>query len=198
MKKLEETFYAARDGDAAAFETLFARNLPRLVAFVRARAGGVVAARESAHDLALSVCRQALQDIDRFDYRGEDAFRHWLFVRAARKINNRHRFLHREKRDVSREVAAAGEGDSEFQNILTAYATLTTPSVIASARDECARIEEALAELPEAQREAITLTRVAGLSYAEAADQTGKTESALRGLVMRGLARLSSLLDDEA
>lgn len=200
MDELERTVEAARDGDNGAFDSLFARNLPRLVAFVRSRAGGVVAARESAHDLALSVCREALEDIDRFDYRGEDAFRHWLFVRAARKINNRHRYLHREKRDVSREVAPAAPdsgGDSEFQDILSAYATITTPSQIASARDQCSRIEDALAALPEAQREAITLTRVAGLSYAEAADQTGKTEAALRGLVMRGLARLAGLLEED-
>ncbi|MCA8968211.1 MAG: sigma-70 family RNA polymerase sigma factor [Planctomycetes bacterium] len=199
MKAFEQTVEAARGGDDAAFGSLFERSLPRLVAFVRARAGGAVAAHESAHDLALSVCREALEDIDRFDYRSEEAFRHWLFVRAARKINNRHRYLHRHKRDVSREVSAPAraDGESEFENVLTAYATLTTPSRILSARDECTRIEEALAALPDAQREAITLTRVAGLSYAEAAEQSDKTESSMRGLVMRGLARLAELLEED-
>jgi len=194
MDSPRQTVFAARNGDRAAFDSLFARNFPRLVAFIRARVGGVIAARESAHDLAQSVCREALEGIDEFDFRGEDAFRRWLFVRAVRKISNRHRWLHREKRDAARDaVPALAEEDAT--GLLTAYATIDTPSRHASAKEQLELIESSLERLPDAQREAIALVRVAGLSYQETAEHLGRTESATRGLVMRGLARLSGLLD---
>jgi DNA-directed RNA polymerase specialized sigma24 family protein len=36
-----------------------------------------------------------------------------------------------------------------------------------------------------------------GLSYPQIAEQLGMTESAVRGLVARGLAALSSVIDEE-
>lgn len=50
------------------FDSLFQRNLPRLVAFIRARAGKAIALRESAADLAQSVCREVLADLKEFEY----------------------------------------------------------------------------------------------------------------------------------
>ena len=41
------------------------------------------------------------------------------------------------------------------------------------------------------------LSRLAGVDYAEIARQKGISESAVRGLVARGLARLSGMLGDE-
>lgn len=51
-----------------------------------------------------------------------------------------------------------------------------------------------LAELPEAQRTAIMLTKVAGLSVQEAAERTGATPSAVKVRVHRGLQRLARLV----
>lgn len=187
------TAAAARDGDPRVFDRLFARNLPRLVAFIRARAGGVVQAKESAHDLAQSVCREALEDIDEFEFRGEEQFRSWLFVRAMRKLYHRHRYHHQQKRDIGREARGPLD-DTEVDGLLTAYATVTTPSHVASAREQLSTIESALERLPEAQRDAIALTRLGGLSYAEAALEMNRSEAAVRGLVMRGIARLTTLL----
>jgi RNA polymerase sigma-70 factor (ECF subfamily) len=165
------------------------------VAFIRKRAGGVVAARESAADLAQSVCREALEDLDRFEFRDEDSFRNWLFARAARKICNRYRFHHREKRDAAREQAL--EPASGVAELLTAFATHTTPSRAASVREEVARLESTLAELPVDQAQAVIGTKIAGLSYAEMAEQMGRSESSVRGLVLRGVARLAALLEPE-
>lgn len=47
--------------------------------------------------------------------------------------------------------------------------------------------------LPEAQRQAIVLTKVEGLSVAEAAARTGASESAIKVQVHRGLKRLALL-----
>jgi DNA-directed RNA polymerase specialized sigma24 family protein len=41
------------------------------------------------------------------------------------------------------------------------------------------------------------MSRLLGLGYEQIAQQMGTTEAAVRGLVARGLAALSSVLDDE-
>ncbi|MCC7398809.1 MAG: sigma-70 region 4 domain-containing protein, partial [Planctomycetes bacterium] len=41
------------------------------------------------------------------------------------------------------------------------------------------------------------MSRLMGLSYPQVAEQMGITEAAVRGLVARGLAALSSSIDDE-
>jgi RNA polymerase sigma-70 factor (ECF subfamily) len=51
-----------------------------------------------------------------------------------------------------------------------------------------------LNDLPEAQRQAIVLTKLEGLSVAEAAASTGASESAIKVQVHRGLKRLAELV----
>lgn len=53
-----------------------------------------------------------------------------------------------------------------------------------------------LAELPPAQRQAIVLTKVEGLSVAEAAERTGASVSAIKVQVHRGLKRLAQLVKE--
>jgi len=52
-------------------------------------------------------------------------------------------------------------------------------------------LDRLLRELPAAQRQAILLTKVEGLSVAEAARRTGSSESAIKVQVHRGLKRLA-------
>ena len=63
------------------------------------------------------------------------------------------------------------------------------------AKEELARFEAAVQQLPENQRDAVTMSRLMGLDYAQIAEQMGSSESAVRGLVARGLAALSMQLD---
>lgn len=51
-----------------------------------------------------------------------------------------------------------------------------------------------LAELPEAQRQAISLIKLEGLSVAEASERTGVSASALKVQVHRGIKRLAELV----
>jgi RNA polymerase sigma-70 factor (ECF subfamily) len=55
-------------------------------------------------------------------------------------------------------------------------------------------LDTLLRELPEAQRRAILLTKVDGLSVAEASRRTGASESAIKVQVHRGLKRLAELV----
>lgn len=187
---------AARRGEPHAVDSLFARNLPPLVAFIRARAGKAIAARESAVDIAQSVFREVLQDVDHIELQGEGAFRNWLFQQATRKVLDRAKFHGRDRRDVQKEVAIPEAGPAA-DALLACYASIASPSQHAVAREELARFEAAVQQLPENQRDAVTMSRLMGLSYDQIAEQLGTSESAVRGLVARGLAALSSQLDDE-
>ncbi len=190
-----ETLRKAADGDPVALDSLFERNLPGLVAFIRSRLGAQLAARESATDLAQSVCREVLQDQDVFEFRGEAAFRGWMYKQAIRKILDRSRYHGRDCRDAAREIAPGSSREDDLPSLIACYGCIATPSRHASAREELERFEEALATLPENQRDAISMSRLMGMDYAEIADVLGISPSAVRGLVARGLAALVAQLD---
>jgi len=174
---------------------VFERSLAPLVAFVRVRLGPALAARESATDLAQSVCREVLEDLDDLDYRGETAFRGWLYQQAVRKILDRDRYYHRERRDIGREVSPAGPED-DFDALAQCYVSICSPSDHVAAREQLAKVESAIASLPEPQRDAVTMSRLMGLGYAEIAEVMGCSESAVRGLTARGLTVVSATLAD--
>lgn len=164
-------------------------HLPALRAYVRARLGPALSAHESASDLVQSVCRELLADQDHIQYRGDAAFRGWLFTTALRKICQRDRYWRADKR--------AGQRISEerAQTLLTGYADLITPSRELSAREQVDELERALAALPDADREIIALAKIAGLPHAEIAARTGRTEEASRQALRRALVRLAAQLD---
>lgn len=58
-------------------------------------------------------------------------------------------------------------------------------------------LEQLLQELPGLQRQAIELTKLEGLSIAEASIRTGVSESAIKVQVHRGLKRLAALVKGE-
>lgn len=179
------TVGAACHGDRDAHHTLFGRNLPVLIAYLRKRIGGAIARAESAEDLAQSVCREVLADLPALQFHREDQFRAYLFLQARRKLMDRARYYQVVGRDPGKqhELAAWPEQTSAEP----------TPSRIAVAKEELLLAEQAMGELPDNQREAVLLSRVAGLSYGEIAELKGQTESAIRGLVARGLSRLSGM-----
>ncbi len=162
--------------------------MPGLLAFVRARAGPALRAREDTLDLVQSACREVLKDLPSQGYRDEAGFKHWLFLAAERKILDKARFHGREKR--------AHEGKhtlsvAEAELLGRGYAAVDTPSRAAIAREELALLEDAMQRLTDEHREVILLSRIVGLSHAEIANMTQKSEVAVRSLLHRALARLT-------
>lgn len=184
----------AGSGGKGRLEDLLVEHLPYLRAYIRLRTNRAIRARESRTDLVQSVCRELLQGSSHFQFQGDAAFRKWLCTAALRKIVERDRAMHRQKRDVDREEHAAT--DSRQGALLDAYATVSTPSVVLSRKENIAALEGAFDRLPDEYREIITLAKIVGLSHAEIAAQMGRTEAATRQLLRRALIRLEMLLDD--
>jgi len=180
----------AQANDRSAVEQLLVRNLPNLEAFVRLRMGPVLRGLMTAPDLVQSVCREALEDLSGFEFRGEAPFRHWLFVRAENKLREKHRYHHAGKRDHQKQLPLP-----DATTAITGYQALVTPSKDVEVRESMRRIEVAFDLLPEDYREAITLHRLCGLSHAEIARRMGRTEGAIRNLVYRGISRMALMVD---
>ena len=65
-----------------------------------------------------------------------------------------------------------------------------SPSAAADAHEQAVRLATALAELPDAQREALVLQHWHGLTLAQIGEQLGRSPEAVAGLLKRGLKRL--------
>lgn len=166
-----------------------ARHLQPLTAYVRRQMGPRLSARESCDDIVQSVCRELLTAEARLHFPNEEALHGWLRTAAMRKILQKARHYRSQRRNAGREVADAHASHVEAIGALT-------PSRDASAREEVARFEAALARLSADDREVITMIKVAGLSHEEAAQRTGRSVVASRTLLRRALIRLSELLTE--
>lgn len=177
----------AASRDPGAIEALLVRHLPQLQGWMRLRMGPVLRSRETPEDLVQSVAREALAELGEFEWRGEGAFRHWLYTRAQHKLQDRIKFFSAQKRDPRREHSTP----EESRLLLSAYANLCTPSRDLQAAEALAAIESAFDDLPEDYKEAISLYRLCGLDYNEIAERMQRSEGAVRNLVYRGLSRLA-------
>jgi RNA polymerase sigma-70 factor (ECF subfamily) len=186
-QRTEQLVRAARAGDRDAVEDLIAAHLPSLRAFVRVHTDRALRQRESCSDLVQTTCREALEQLDRFEWRGAGSFRAWLHRMALNKVIDHERYHRAERRDPAREQDDAG--------LLAGYATVSTPSRAAEAAEAVRAIEAAFDRLGPADREVIALARIAGLPHAEVASQLGKSEEAVRTMLKRALVRLAAELD---
>ncbi len=184
---------AARGGDRLAVGELLEWHLPRLRAFVRLNVGEGLRAKESCSDLVQSTCREVLEHIDRLDeYRGEDAFRVWLFSWALNKIRDRQKFYRAEKRNPAKEVRPSALHDDA--SLADLYVTIDTPSRHAMRGELVAQVERAFDGLPEDHREVIALAKIAGAPHEEIARHMKRTPKAVRNLLNRALVKLSTEL----
>ncbi len=177
-----------RAGDGLAVDELMAQHLPALLAFARLRLGPMLAAKESAHDVVQSALREVIEGAHRFQYGGEAAFRAWLYTHVTRKIADRAEYWGAQRRHPAREEA------DDAGVLELARRTLGSPSEMAMGREALQRLDDAFARLPDDHREVILLSRVAGLTRAEIAVATGRSEASIRNLLPRALARLAELL----
>ncbi|MEO6594138.1 MAG: sigma-70 family RNA polymerase sigma factor [Planctomycetota bacterium] len=181
----DRLFDDATRGDREALDQLLQRYMPQLHAYVHARLGAQLRARESSLDVVQSVCRELLEAREDFAFRGEERFRAWLFTSALNKVRERHRRLHSEKRDVEREEPVH---DIE---VATAMVHMLTPSQDAVGNETAAAVSAALAALTEEHREVITLARLVQLPHRVIAEVMSRTEEATRQLLARAMVRLT-------
>jgi RNA polymerase sigma-70 factor, ECF subfamily len=161
-------------GDPHAFDELYRRVSPRLFGYLMQ----LTRNRERAEDL-LQVTFSKVHRA-RASYLPEAPVLPWLMAIARRTFYDEARAMRARREDLSRE----GE--------------LPEPPLPAEEppHELTGSLDAALGDLPEAYREAIQLTRLSGLSMAEAATVSGTTVAAMKLRVHRGYKALREALEE--
>jgi RNA polymerase sigma-70 factor (ECF subfamily) len=148
-------------------------------------------------DVVQQTLLEACQAHEQFDGRSEGEQKAWLRRILLRNLANAVRDLGRQKRDVSRErsLEAALEDSSARLDALLA-AEQSSPSERAARNEDVLRLEEALALLPEPQRQAVMLRHFHDWPLADISRHLGRSQAAVAGLLHRGLVRLHELLSE--
>jgi RNA polymerase sigma-70 factor (ECF subfamily) len=147
-------------------------------------------------DLVQQTMVQALQAQAQF--RGQDGreVAAWLRQILIRTLLNAVRHQGRARRDAGRErslQAAVEQSSARLEAWLAAEQT--SPSELAERHEHLLRLAQALENLPEAQREAITLHHLQDWTLEQVGVQLGRSPAAVAGLIKRGLQHLRSVMD---
>ncbi len=180
---------AATRGATEPLAELVIRFLPDLRAHVDRQLGPALQRREADVDIVQSACREALATLrdGGFEFRGDEAFRAWLFQVALNKVRERARYHGAEHR------RAVLPMDPEATALVAAMAAEPSPSQAALDREAQERLLDAFAKLDDTQRDVIRWARVDQLPHREIAARLGTTEGNSRVLLARALARLARL-----
>ncbi|MBL1279114.1 MAG: RNA polymerase sigma factor [Fluviicola sp.] len=146
----------------------------RFERFCRARVYG----KMDYKDLINETLLVAFQKLDTL--RSEDAFLSFLFTISVRLLSNQHK----KKKEDS--ISEATSYHLQDVNARTEQAT------------EVYFLHQALAELPEAQKEAIILYEISGFSVKEVAKIQDASESAVKQRLKRGREQLVEILNYES
>lgn len=176
-------------------EALLAEHLPGLRGFLARRAPDLVLERESAEDLAQSVCRELLERADdgRFELRGDAEFKQWLYEASLWKLRARTRHLRAQRRDAALEVGP-WDGTAGSRTTPLEPRTSETPSRVAAADERRAAVRDAIEALGGRDAEVLRLAVLEERPHADIARTLGVTEVHSRVLLSRALARLSRRL----
>jgi RNA polymerase sigma-70 factor (ECF subfamily) len=181
----------ARDGDGEALGALLDRYRAYLRILAQRKLEGAVQARVDVSDVVQQTYLEAHRDFAAFQGGEEAELIGWL--RRILEHNAAHtleRHLFTQKRTMDREKSlddSYGRGAPLAGRV---PADQTSPSRRAMLGEAAARLAVAIELLPEDQREAIRLRHLEGWTLDQLADHFGRSESAVAGLLKRGLRGL--------
>ncbi len=189
------------NGDADALAEFMEARKPQLLAYIQRQCSDALRSKIEIEDIYQEMSAEAVRSFDAIDLSHRDPFG-WLCQVAQRRIIDAHRrFFGAQKRNAGREIsidAPSGGRESRRGLVDLLVASMTTASQAVSRDRRAIRLMEALALLPEDQREAIRLRYVEGLPSKEIAQRLGKTDGAVRVMLTRTLNKLQTLLGPDA
>jgi RNA polymerase sigma-70 factor (ECF subfamily) len=150
-----------------------------------------------ASDVVQQTLLEAHQNREQFRGTHEAELVAWLRKILAHNLLDAMRGLRREKRDVAREQsinAAIEQSSVRLEGWLADEQS--TPSQKFARQEEAVRLADTMAQLPNAQREALILKNWHGWTVAEIAQHMGRTSAAVAGLLKRGLKQLRQQLTE--
>jgi RNA polymerase sigma-70 factor (ECF subfamily) len=151
--------------------------------------------RIEASDLVQQTLLEACQQQNQFRGQSDAELAAWLKQMLVHNLADALRGCARAKRDVRLErplVTAIEDSFSRAEDWLAAIQS--SPSQQAIRVEESLRLADSLALLPDDQRQSVVLHHLQGWSLAQMAEYLGRSESAVAGLLHRGLKKLRRLM----
>jgi RNA polymerase sigma-70 factor (ECF subfamily) len=167
----------AQAGDMHAFELLvlkYRRRIQRVIA-------RLVRDADLVEDIAQETFLRAYRALPQF--RGESQFYTWLYriaINTAKKM-----LLQRQHEPAAPPPAVAEEAGEETFAAESEPMAEDTPETLYAARELAQAVEQALADLPEDWRQAVTLREIDGLSYEDIAARMGSPIGTVRSRIFR-------------
>jgi RNA polymerase sigma-70 factor (ECF subfamily) len=185
---MEESFTAA---DVAKY-----RNYLLLIA--RSLVGNELRGRGAVSDVVQDTLLKAVENFSSFRGKCAGELLAWLRQILASKVADHYRSNRRQKRDVRLERSIQAAIDKSSSQLACFLAdSRPSPSEELLMAEKLARVADAVAALPEGQRDAVTLHHLCAYKISDAARELGKTVPATAGLIQRGLQSLRASLKAE-
>lgn len=171
-------------GDQKAFELLvikYQRRIQRLI-------GRMVRDVDLVEDIAQETFIRAYRALGQF--RGEAQFYTWLYRIA---VNTAKKALMDLKRNPSvSENAYKSDDDDETSRVENELTSPETPETLLASKEIANIINQAMQDLPEELREAITLREIEGLSYEEISEAMNCPIGTVRSRIFRAREAISA------
>jgi RNA polymerase sigma-70 factor (ECF subfamily) len=191
----------AKTGDAAAVDNLLAEHREPLRRAVQLRLDPALARRVDASDIVQDVLLEANRRLRDYLQNPVMPFHLWLRHLAKDRLIDAHRFHRKaQRRSLDREQAAQPPAWAEASSVQLIAQLLDpekTPATAAVQQELERRLQSAVAELDDADREVILMRHYEGLGNQEVAAALDLTEAAASMRYLRALRRLRTGLVGE-
>ncbi|RKR76087.1 RNA polymerase ECF family sigma subunit [Frondihabitans australicus] len=169
----------AADGDAAAFESLLRRHLPLMTAYATRLTGSRADAYDAVQEASVTIWRELPRLAEPAAAKG------WMMKIVSRKAF-----------DLIRARKPAADVDDEAVSAILPVDDAADPARIVGATAAVDGLREALARLPDLQRQSWLLREIGGESYAEIAEHLGLSVAAARGQLARARETLTNEMEE--
>jgi RNA polymerase sigma-70 factor, ECF subfamily len=184
-----------RTGNRQAFEQLLAQHRPYLRQLVELRLDPKLRPRVDPSDVVQEAQIEAVRRLDAYLDQAPLPFRLWLRQLAHDRLLMMHRrHVKAARRAVGQEVRLPEQ--SSILLVRQLLATGSTPSQKLNHQELACRVRQAVAELPEADRDVLLMRTFEGLSFEEVSYLLGIDPAAARKRHGRALLRLHKNLSD--
>jgi RNA polymerase sigma-70 factor (ECF subfamily) len=186
-----ELLKQARQGDREALGRLLEAQRTALYRLAQRQLEGRIAVRVDASDIIQQTFLEAHRGFAQFAAEDAQDLAAWLKSILDHKVASAirdHTLL--QKRSLRREQSMDDSQGGETPLKQELDAGLTSPSQKAIRGEEEQRLNQALAALPDDQREAVRLRHLEGWALADIGRHLGRTREATAGLIKRGMKAL--------
>lgn len=188
---IAELICSARQGDAAAFDELFSHMRLLMRGRATSRMDRRLLARVDGSDVMQDSLLEAYRDLQSFRGSSENEFIAWFVRILSHNADQAHqRHVQAAKRSVinERSLDESRAGRPPAREAVAKHEP--SPSSQFRRKEELSHVSDLLDALPPHYREVIRLHHLEGWSLKQIAQQCGRTEQSVAGLLKRGCRKL--------